>query len=329
MKIFYFISFLLFITTYSYSQNPCPGTPTVDYAGKTYHTVQIGTQCWLQENLDVGTRINVGLDQTNNEIIEKYCYNDDSANCTTYGGYYQWAEAVQYTNGATNFSPPNPVFTGNVQGICPSGWHLPTVAEFQTLDTTVGGNSNALKAVGQGIPQYGGAGTNTSGFSALLTGYRDFGIFLDFGAYAEFWSTVERFDFTWARSMNIFGNTSIIDHYINCKSWGINVRCVKDESTGINDHSNNTLPKSIELLQNFPNPFNPSTSISFTLPERTNVILSVYNELGEKVAVLFNGEKEAGTHSLEWNASKFVSGVYIYELKTDKYSLTKKLLLMK
>ena len=110
---------------------------------------------------------------------------------------------------------------------------------------------------------------------------------------------------------------------------GYSVRCLKDASTGINDHSNNTLPNSIELFQNYPNPLNPSTTISFSLPVRSNVVLSIYNELGEKVAVLFNGTKEAGLHNIEWNASKFVSGVYFYELKTDRFTLTKKLILMK
>src|ERR1035437_4695141 len=128
--------FLLFIVGLyipaSYSQNPCPGIPTVDYAGKIYNTVAIGDQCWLKENLDVGTRINGSLEQTNNSTIEKYCYNDDPANCTTNGGLYQWAEAVQYMNGATNTSSPSPAFTGNIQGICPTGWHLPTNAEYST-----------------------------------------------------------------------------------------------------------------------------------------------------------------------------------------------------
>jgi hypothetical protein len=110
---------------------------------------------------------------------------------------------------------------------------------------------------------------------------------------------------------------------------GYSVRCIKDGSTGINDHSNNTLPKSINLFQNYPNPFNPSTTISFTLPEKSRVVLSIYNELGEKVAVLLNGENEAGYHSIEWNAGKFVSGVYFYELKTEKYQTVKKLILTK
>ena len=89
---------------------PCPGTPTVYYAGQTYHTVQIGSQCWLVENINAGTMINGSQSQKNNGIIEKYCYNNNSANCATYGGLYQWAEAVQYQNGATNTDTANSPF---------------------------------------------------------------------------------------------------------------------------------------------------------------------------------------------------------------------------
>jgi uncharacterized protein (TIGR02145 family) len=96
MKIFSIIFAFTFISAQTFSQNPCPGTPTVEYAGKTYNTVQIGSQCWLKENLDVGTMIPGSLEQKNNGTIEKYCYNDSIENCTTYGGLYQWAEAMEY-----------------------------------------------------------------------------------------------------------------------------------------------------------------------------------------------------------------------------------------
>jgi len=95
------------------------------YAGKIYNTVTIGSQIWLKENLDVGTQVLGSVDQTNNGTIEKYCYNDVPANCAIYGGLYQWAEAVAYTNGATNTTLTNPQFTGNVHGICPTSWHIP------------------------------------------------------------------------------------------------------------------------------------------------------------------------------------------------------------
>jgi len=86
--------------------------------GKNYATVQIGTQCWMAQNLNVGTRIDGTATQANNGTIEKYCYSDNDANCTTYGGLYQWDEMMQYTT------------TQGVQGICPTGWHLPVDAEW-------------------------------------------------------------------------------------------------------------------------------------------------------------------------------------------------------
>jgi uncharacterized protein (TIGR02145 family) len=190
------------------------GVNKVSYAGKIYNTVQIGTQCWLKENLDVGTQVNVSVDQTNNDTIEKYCYNDDPANCTTYGGLYQWDEAMQY------------VTTPGTKGICPEGWHIPTNAEFQTLATTVSNNSNALKAVGQGTG--GGAGTNTSGFSALLAGNRHtFGYFLNLGNFTAFWSSTEN-GATGASNMSLYYDDSSIYFGLPSRVDGYSVRCAKD-----------------------------------------------------------------------------------------------------
>jgi len=89
------------------------------------------------------------------------------------------------------------------------------------------------------------------------------------------------------------------------------------------------LPGKFELLQNYPNPFNPKTRISFNIPERTKAELSVYNTLGEKIAELMNEVKEAGFYNFDWNAEHFSSGIYFYQLKTEKQSIVKKLILMK
>lgn len=79
--------------------------------------------------------------------------------------YIYGAETVQYQNGATDTTLPNLAFIKNVQGICPTGWHIPSQTEFQTLSTTtVDSNGNAVKAVGQGT------GTNTSGFFCVNRG---------------------------------------------------------------------------------------------------------------------------------------------------------------
>jgi uncharacterized protein (TIGR02145 family) len=129
----------------------------VTYAGESYPTIQIGTQfgtqCWFQKNLNVGTMINGTTDQTNNNTLEKYCLNNDPANCTTYGGLYQWAEAVQYQDGANISTSLTTPFTGNVSGICPTGWHLPGAAEWSALTSLMGVSSVA-----------GGALKSTSGF---------------------------------------------------------------------------------------------------------------------------------------------------------------------
>jgi len=188
---------------------PCPGIPTVTYAGKTYNTVLIGSQCWLKENLDVGTMIQGSQNATNNGVIEKYCYNNNPNNCNIYGGLYQWNEAMQYST------------TPGVQGICPPGWHIPTLAEFQTLRTTVNNNGNALKAVGQGT------GTNESGFSALLAGYRDGDGIFGLGIYAIFWSSTES-NASNAYFLTLDSNGSNVYLDYGNKGYGFSVRCLKD-----------------------------------------------------------------------------------------------------
>jgi uncharacterized protein (TIGR02145 family) len=193
---------------------PCPGVPTVTYAGKVYTTVQIGSQCWLRENLDVGTMVVGSQNQTANDTIEKYCYNNDPANCNTYGGLYQWNEAMQYDS------------TQGARGICPPGWHVPSLAEVETLSVAVGSDGNALKEIGQGYG--GGAGTNTSGFSALLAGYRlGTGSFDYLGRYAEIWSST-RADATTARNLFLYYLTpNVVLHGYNV-NYGLSVRCLKD-----------------------------------------------------------------------------------------------------
>ena len=91
----------------------------------------------------------------------------------------------------------------------------------------------------------------------------------------------------------------------------------------------NNIPNDFILEQNYPNPFNPSTKISFGLPLRSNVVLKVFNTLGEEVAELVNEALEAGTHSFNFDASKLTSGIYIYSLKTDAGVISKKMTLIK
>jgi len=85
----------------------------------------------------------------------------------------------------------------------------------------------------------------------------------------------------------------------------------------------------IQLDQNYPNPFNPSTTISYKLTENSNVVLSVYDLMGRKVATLVNGKQTAGEKSISFDASKLASGVYIYRLNVGNQLFTKKMILLK
>jgi hypothetical protein len=83
------------------------------------------------------------------------------------------------------------------------------------------------------------------------------------------------------------------------------------------------------LSQNYPNPFNPSTTIRYALPHKSTVQLTVFNTLGQQVALLQNGEQEAGYHEVKFDGSGVSSGVYFYRLRAGDFTETRKLLLVR
>jgi hypothetical protein len=101
-----------------------------------------------------------------------------------------------------------------------------------------------------------------------------------------------------------------------------------DQQTGILD-PHDIVPPSLSLPRNHPNPFNASTTIEFTLPEESDMRLSIYNILGQKIAVLFDGQKPAGEHSVAWNAGDVPSGVYFARLVKADFSKSIKMILLK
>jgi uncharacterized protein (TIGR02145 family) len=154
---------------------------------KSYRAVKIGTQTWMAENLryagDSGTTVGA-------------CYNDSAENCTKYGRLYTWSEAMAGSTTSSNTSP------SGVQGICPSGWHLPSDAEWTTLENNLSSDSSSkgtlLKSLSGWADDSGhsGNGTDVYGFRVLpaskkswssSSGEPDFGI----GQYAYFWSTTQ------------------------------------------------------------------------------------------------------------------------------------------
>ena len=126
-------------------------------------------------------------------------------------------------------------------------------------------------------------------------------------------------------------NYNYFDHYeLNSGNFSITPRL----QTNVTAEDNAALPDKFELNQNWPNPFNPETSIRFRIPKRSLVELSIYNLAGQKIRALVGSELAAGSHTIVWdgkndNGRSLSSGVYLYRLRYEGVSLTRKMILLK
>jgi len=100
-------------------------------------------------------------------------------------------------------------------------------------------------------------------------------------------------------------------------------------TVGVEDEGNLLTPKEYNLAQNYPNPFNPVTTIQYSIPQRSNVTLKVYDILGNEVATLINEEKDRGVYSVNFDASGLASGMYLYRIQAGSFVETKKMILLK
>jgi|GEM_PF-1115393 len=220
----------------------CGSSTVIDYDNNSYNTVSIGTQCWTKENLRVrryndGTEIRFnnsgGSGGTTSETWSVLDYgahtiyaNDSLASpskLATYGYLYNWYAAKGIaTAGSTTY-----------KNICPTGWHVPTFTEWDTLTTYLGGVETAGTVMKDTSTLWNVAitpspGTNTSGFSALPGGYRKSdGSFIYINILAIYWSTTEHnSSLAWFRYLN--ENSGNVIRYYHSKSFGSSVRCLRD-----------------------------------------------------------------------------------------------------
>ena len=98
---------------------------------------------------------------------------------------------------------------------------------------------------------------------------------------------------------------------------------------GIKEIHTTKLPDNYTLRQNFPNPFNPTTKIQYSIPKSSHIVLTIYDGRGQIVEQLFSGYQSRGTYNATFDASEYASGVYLYRLQADGYSITKKMILLK
>ena len=167
--------------------------------GQTYKTVKIGDQVWMAQNL-------------NFETDSSFCYNDEDSNCAKYGRLYKWAAAMT---------------------ACPSDWHLPTEAEFETLFTAVGGKSIAgqkLKSTTGWTAYSGIINEDAFAFSALPAGYwNNGGNYRDEGGSASFWSSTEiNSDLAYYMGLCCDDDYAYLTDFF--KNSGFSVRCIQDYS---------------------------------------------------------------------------------------------------
>ena len=207
------------------SGTPQPSTTTVtDIDGNVYNTVTIGTQTWMKENLKVtkyrnGDTIGTTAPTTKDisgETSPKYqwAYNGDESNVSTYGRLYTWYAAT------------------DSRGLCPTGWHLPTDAEWTTLITYLGGDSVAGgKMKEAGTTHWNSPNTsadNSSGFTALPGGYRyDGGTFHNIGYHGKWWSATE-YDVAYVWDCSLFSDYGFASSCCGSKDYSFSVRCVGD-----------------------------------------------------------------------------------------------------
>ena len=195
---------------------------------KSYATVLISGQCWMAQNMNVGTLTagagNQGASCPSAAEIEKYCYSDNEANCTTYGGLYQWDQAMCGSA------------TAGAQGICPVGWHIPTHDEYTTLERAVCDSGTCATDFPLDTSTTGWRGTNegtslktggTSGFNGLLAGYRNTnGSFYNLTTYGYFWTSLQSGANAWGRDLG--SGDATVGRVADDELYGFSVRCLKD-----------------------------------------------------------------------------------------------------
>ena len=138
--------------------------------------------------------------------------------------------------------------------------------------------------------------------------------------------------FKWIIPTSLLSNTSYRIRIVSI--WNTTLSDTSDTDFSLTDpagmnNTNQNVPIDFNLVQNYPNPFNPSTIIRYGLPQRSQVLLTIFNTLGQQVATLFQGEQEAGYHEVGFDGSNLASGVYLYRLTAGSFVQTRKLLLLR
>ncbi len=198
----------------------CGTSQVKDADDNGYKTIKVGSQCWMASNMKVGKKINGTKDQANNGKIERWCYDDKSDNCKNDGGLYSWDEAMQYS--------------AQAQGICPTGWHIPTNTDWYALENYLKDPGKTCDA-SRSSADCAGAGTKlmSDGSSRMdfpLAGGRVYvnGSFFGRGTDASLWSSTAEASTSNAWGRFLDSGKSTVNSGTSIKANGNSVRCVKN-----------------------------------------------------------------------------------------------------
>ncbi len=199
----------------------------VPHEGYYYSTVLIGDQCWFSENCRYLPEVSdPSIDSTTEPHYSVYGYTGTdvtaaqaTANYATYGVLYNWPAVM-------------------TEGICPSGWHIPSDGEWQTMEVSLGmSEAEAASEEWRGSPvgdylkstsgwDSGGHGSNSSGFTGLPGGFRYSGGFINIGSFGYWWSASESGSYSWLRELNYYYGDVYRNYYY--RGIGFSARCVRD-----------------------------------------------------------------------------------------------------
>jgi uncharacterized protein (TIGR02145 family) len=191
--------------------------------GRTYKTARIGDQVWMAENLNYG-KVVKDCDQQNNGIVEKTFYKNDSTIGAVYGGLYTWDEAMNWQHSESN------------QGICPEGWHLPTLAEWRQLSQFLGVDSAGQQLKASKTDSIPWDGNNNSKFTAIPSGVAYQKYFGRKGHWAVYWTSTEydsayawfaQLDGFWYPQPPKYKILYLGNYYL--KENAFCIRCIKDK----------------------------------------------------------------------------------------------------
>jgi|GEM_PF-2586244 uncharacterized protein (TIGR02145 family) len=225
------------------------GIDTLDDSrdGKSYATVQIGSQCWMKQNMNIGTRIagssGQGTDCSSAVAIQKYCYDDLDSNCNSNhpnypdGGFYYWNQAMCGAASCNGTGSSQPACSSPTQGICPAGWHIPSHYEFVFLERAVCTSGSCATDFPYDTSTQNYQGTNegtklkvggSANFEANMGGYHtSSNWFWGYDSEEVFYSSTDAGPNGWYRILGS-GSSQVYRGASADKNYAYSIRCVKD-----------------------------------------------------------------------------------------------------